>query len=429
MQRCFNKAIVGSIMGNIMEFYDFVIYGYLFIYLSSNFFPANNDIVSLLLAFCVFGVGYLTRPFGAIIFGYIGDKKGRKIALLYSIILITTATFLIGILPNYNAIGIFAPIILVVLRLLQGVAVSGEQAGAIVFAAEFLKMKKLGMISALMLSGVLFGVFIGCFCVFLCQKLLSTQDMVAWGWRLPFIFSAVLGFASLKFRLDLAESPAFNAIKNKVIGIPLLHLVRGSNLHNCSKMFALSIVFAVPMSFHNVYLPVYYAKIPIIGLSWGLLISCFGVLWIGSLAPIAGFLSEKIGYKRMIILGCSMLLVLGYPLSLLLDQKTITAIILSEIIFGLIIALITAPLFAVFVQAFPVELRYTGVAFTFNLGMAIFASLTPVVAIAFDQYFAVKGATGLLLSFAAFIGLISLGINYRMIVKFFQMLVCLNLRL
>jgi MHS family proline/betaine transporter-like MFS transporter len=413
-------------LGNIMEFYDFVIYGYLFSYISHNFFPSKNEIISLLLTFGAFAGGYLTRPVGSIIFGHIGDKKGRKLALIYSITLISVATFLMGVLPTYYSIGILAPIVLTLLRLLQGIAVSGEQAGAIIYAAEFYRLRKLGLISSLMLTGILVGVFLGCFSVFFCQVLLIEQQMFSWGWRIPFLLAVILGIVAFKLRLDLIESPVFSKIKHKAVKIPLFNLVHTNSLANSFRMFVLSIVFAVPMSFHNVYLPVFYTKASDIGLTKGLFLCCCGIVWMAILLPIIGNLSEKLGYKQTVIYGCLLLLIFGYPLSLLLEHKTLITSIMVEILLGSIITIITAPLFAIFVQNFSPEIRYTGIAFTFNLGMAFFASLTPIVSISLEQYVIFPEAIGILLCCTALIGLFSLDVKYNLIKEFFMWLVNLT---
>lgn len=404
----FNKAFFGTMAGNIMEFYDFVIYGYLSIYLSPHYFPSNDETVSLLMTLSVFASGYLVRPLGSVVFGHIGDKWGRKPALLYSISLITLSTLLMGFLPTYKQIGIFAPIALCLLRLLQGLAVSGEQGGAIVYLAEYFQMKQIGMLSALMLTSVLLGVLLGLVLVLLCQSLLIDPDMQAWGWRIPFIFSLILGLISLKLRLDSIESPIFKRSIWVSQNIPIVSLLK-NNLFNCLKMFLLSISFAVPMSFHNTYLPIFYSKHSSFGLKNGILISALGILWISLLSPIAGMLSEKIGYMKTIQIGCLLLLMFGYLIFELLNHGTTLSVFIMEVIFGIIVALISAPLFAVLVQKFPTETRYTGVSLSYNLGMSLFASLTPMVAILLIQSPGKSYLIGVLLSLSSLIGIIAFG--------------------
>ena len=414
-----NKAVLGVLIGNIMEFYDFVIYGYLSIYLGQHFFPSNDRTVSLLVTFSVFAGGYFIRPLGSIIFGHVGDTVGRKPALLYSIGLMSFSTLLMGAIPTYKQVGIIAPFILIVLRLLQGLAVSGEQGGAIVYLSEYFKMQKIGILSALMLSSVLTGVLLGSLSVVVCQTVLSENAMLIWGWRIPFCFSAILGFVSLKFRLDSIESPIFKASHQTVKQAPVINLAR-ENFIGCVKMFLLSISFSVVISFHNTYLPVFYSKVPALGVNKGMMVSSLGILWIGLLSPMVGILSEKIGYIKTVQTGCLLLFGFGYQLFLLLQHQSIWTIILAEIIFGVIIALISAPMFAIFVQNFPARSRYTGVSLTYNLGMSIFASLTPIVGIALFRWPEWQYLMGVVLSLSALGGLISLGPLFGIKLKIFN---------
>lgn len=403
-----NKAVLGSLIGNVMEFYDFVIYGYLSIYLGQHFFPSDDTTASLLVTFSVFAGGYLIRPLGSIIFGYIGDVIGRKPALLYSIVLMSFSTLLMGIIPTYQQIGIMAPVILIILRLLQGLAVSGEQGGVIVYLAEYFKMQKIGILSSLMFSSVLTGVLLGTLSVVVCQTILSENVMLVWGWRVPFCFSVILGLVSLKLRLDSIESPMFRHSCEIIKQIPIINLVK-ENFISCVKMFLLSITFSVAISFHNTYLPIFYSKFNTLGMHKGMIISSLGIFWIGLISPLVGWLSEKIGYIKTIQIGCLLLFSLGYQIFYLLQQNSIFTIIIVEAVFGVIISLISAPMFAVFVQNFPAKSRYTGVSLAYNLGMSIFASSTPIIAIFLFQHPEFRYLIGVFLSLSALGGLISLG--------------------
>jgi len=401
-----NKPVIGSLIGNIMEFYDFVIYGYLSVYLSSNFFPSDSKIISLLVTFGVFAGGYIVRPLGALLFGYIGDVRGRKPALLYSIILMSFSTLFMGIIPSHKQIGILAPVTLTGLRLLQGLAVSGEQGGIVVYISEYFKMQKIGFISSLIFSSILLGVLLGCLAVVVCQSILSEQIMYSWGWRVPFCSSSVLGLISLKLRLDSAESPLFRCKEKVSIYQPAQELIT-NNLSSCIKMFLLSITFSVVMSFHNVYLPVFYSSLLSLGPNKAMLIISSGILLISVLSPMIGCCSEKIGYTQTSYTGCLMLLVLGFPLFCCLQQGSLNSIILAEAAFAIIITLISAPMYAVFVQSFPKTSRYTGVSIVYNLGMSIFASLTPLIAIGLSKAGNLKYLTGVFLSLSALGGIIS----------------------
>lgn len=413
------KLVFGSLIGNIMEFYDFVIYGYLSKYIGKNFFPSDSESTSLLITFGVFASGYLARPLGSIIFGHIGDKLGRKKALLYSICLITFSTLFIGLIPTHAHIGWYASLILIGLRILQGLAVSSEEGGAVVYLSEIFGMKKIGIISALILSSVLVGVLLGCLSVFLCAQCLTESQMFNWGWRIPFIVSIFLGITSLKLRLGFTESPIFKDLvkKNHRAKMPFIELLRNS-LQSCIKMFFLTIPFAIPMSMYNTYLPNYYSSSLNIGQKFGLLISCLGIFWTALATIVVGFISEIIGYQNTTRLGCLLLLILGYPLCLLWSEQTIPSALIVQFIFGTIIAIISAPFFAITALAFPAETRYTGVSLSFNVGMAIFASTTPIIAVGAPIWFGSNTFIGIYLALSSIGGLLVLKSNFKYDVSF-----------
>lgn len=403
------KTVMGTLAGNIMEFYDWIIYANLSLYISKNFFPSDNHSLSLLMTFGGFASGYLTRPIGSIIFGHIGDKYGRRMALLYSIILITFSTFIIGLLPTYKEIGLFSPTLLIILRLLQGLAVSGEEGSAVVYLMEMFQMRKNAVMSSFVMASVFWGVLFGSFSTLCCNWLIAKDNMYEWGWRIPFLFSIILGLFSLKMRWLSVESPIFKSLhkNNGIESIPFVKLLQTNRL-NLLKMFLLSGSFAIPSSVFCNYLPTYYSDKAEIGSQLALLVSTLGIANLCLLAPIVGLIAEKIGCRRTVNLGCMLLLIFGYPIFELWQIPNVPNLFIVEFSLSIILAFISAPMFAIIFEAFPVEVRCTGVALAFNSGMALFAGFTPLFIISASTWGYMSLFIGVYLALSGLGGIIAL---------------------
>lgn len=402
--------ILGALMGNIMEFFDFIVYAYLSKYITVKFFPHEDPFFSKLLMFSVFASGYLTRPFGAMIFGYIGDKFGRKVALIQSIVIITVATSCIGLLPTYSDINIIAPILLVICRLVQGFAVSGEQGGVAVYLSESLiGSNKNGLIGSLVLGSSYFGVLLGSLACLIVSSLLSEQMMQDFGWRLPFIFSIVLGLLSLAFRLKGNESAEFIAAKrSKTLSTAPVKEAFQKQWKNLVLMIMLVMSLAVPVYMYTIYLPNYINDILGINFKEGLAMSTISLLFLSILVPIIGIFCDEIGNNKVLLIGLFASLIFGYPVFVMLSQGSLLYLCFGQICLGSIVALIAAPMFAVLLKVFPVHIRYTSVSFVFNTSMAIFGSTAPIVAVILMKSIQSKACPGLYVSLSGAVGLIVL---------------------
>src|SRR5688572_1436595 len=208
------KVIGASAAGTMIEWYDFYIFGSLAAIVAGSFFPTENPTAGFLLTLATFATGFAVRPFGAIVFGRIGDLVGRKYAFLVTLLIMGGATFLIGLLPTYQSIGIAAPIILVVLRLLQGLALGGEYGGAAVYVAEHVPDNRRGFYTSFIQITATLGLFVSLFVILLIQNMMSKEDFSSWGWRIPFLISIFLVGISLYIRLRMKESPIFQHIKS-----------------------------------------------------------------------------------------------------------------------------------------------------------------------------------------------------------------------
>ena len=407
MKKINNKKlfITGALTGNVMEFFDFIIYAYLAKYIAINFFPHENQFISKLLMFSVFASGYITRPFGAMIFGYVGDKFGRKIALIQSILVITLATVCIGVLPTYAEIGLLSPILLVICRLTQGFAVSGEQSGVAVYLSESVGSDKNGFIGSLVLGSSYTGVLLGSLICLLVSSCLTEQTMRNFGWRIPFLLSIILGVGSLIFRIKGAESLEFKKarIENKLSSSPVGDTFK-QQWRDMILMILLVMSLAVPIYMYTIYLPNYIVDIIGVGFKKSLVLSTVSLCFISILVPAIGKFSDDIGNEKVLLIGLIASSVLGYPIFLLLSYGQPFSIVFGQFLLGGVVSLIAAPMLGVLLKVFPIHLRYTGVSFVFNTGMAIFGSTVPVIAISLIEFFGNKTCPGLYLSLSGIIG-------------------------
>lgn len=405
--------IVGALVGNVMEFFDFIIYAYLAKYIAINFFPHDNQFISKLLMFSGFASGYLTRPVGAVIFGYVGDKFGRKVALVQSILIITLATTCIGLLPTYSSIKLLAPILLVVCRLVQGFAVSGEQSGVAVYLSENVGFNKNGFVGSLVLGSSYFGVLLGSLVCFIVSFCLSEQSMNSFGWRIPFLLSIFLGFLSLVLRINGEESLEFNIAKNhnKLSEHPVYDTFNKQR-KDAALMILLVMSLAVPIYMYTVYLPNYLADVVGIGLNKSLFLSTISLCFIAGLVPVVGKISDQIGNEKILLAGLIANLMMGCPVFALLSCGQSLCIVFGQLCFGVALSCIAAPMFGVLLKVFPVHRRYTGVSFVFNTSMAVFGSTVPVVSVALIEFSGNNIMPGAYLSLSSIIGIVILYVTY-----------------
>jgi len=405
--------IIGALVGNIMEFFDFIIYAYLSKYIAINFFPHNNQFISKLLIFSVFASGYLTRPIGAVIFGYIGDKFGRKTALVQSILIITTATTCIGLLPSYNSIKLLAPILLIVCRLVQGFEVSGEQSGVAVYLSENVGINKNGFIGSLVLGSSYFGVLLGSLACFVVSFCLPEQSMNSFGWRIPFLLSIILGFLSLVLRVNGEESLEFKVAKNhnKLSEHPVYDTF-SNQWKETILMILLVMSLAVPIYMYTIYLPNYLVDAIGMDLKKSLFLSTISLCFISGLVPVVGKISDQFGNEKTLLVGLIASLIIGYPIFVLLSCGQPLCVIMGQCCFGVVVSFIAAPMLGVLLKVFPVHRRYTGVSFVFNTSMAIFGSTVPVISIALIEFSGNKVFPGVYLSLSSMVGIVILYITY-----------------
>jgi MHS family proline/betaine transporter-like MFS transporter len=373
--------IIPGSLGNLLESYDFALYGYFSPLIAQLFFPSHDPFLSLLATFAIFAVGLFFRPVGAIVFSYFADKAGRKKALLVSVILMAVSTTAMGLLPTYAQIGISAAVLLTVCRMLQGLSMGGEFTGSLVYMTEHAPVGKRGLYGGWAMCGTFMGLLVGSGVSALLNQLLSAEAMLAWGWRLPFLAGILLGFAGLYLRLRMPETPNFTLAKaeKRLVKNPLFTAIKEAPL---SMLLVMGLNFLPAMGFYLlfVYLSSWmklYLQIP---LSVALTINTVSLLMMVILLPLIGFLSDKIGRKPTMLAGILGFILFSYPLFLLLQQADFITMLLAHACFALLTCFVFAPLPATLIELLPTHIRCSGVSVPFNIGNALFGGTGPFVA-------------------------------------------------
>jgi len=375
------RAVTIASIGGGLEMYDFSIYIFFAPIIAELFFPHTSYFASLLLTLAIFAVGYFSRPLGAIIFGHYGDRIGRKTGLVVTIVLMAVSTALIGLLPTYATIGILAPLFLVILRFLQGVAVGGDLPGAVTFVAEYADNKNRGFACSLIYFSVNIGLLMASVMGGLLTYLLSHEQLLGWGWRLAFLLGIVLGIVGFYLRKKIADTPYFQQLAEQQaqVKIPSLQLLK-ENTTQILQGIGLVWLLAVAIAQLFLYMPTYLHTMAHLELTTALLINSANILLFSLCIPLIGYLSDKIGRKPIILLTAFLFIVFSYPLYTLLNHTSLTEKILALNCFALLAAGIVSTVPSTLAELFPTHTRYSGVGIAYNISFAIFAGLAPVIA-------------------------------------------------
>ncbi|MGE7934024.1 MFS transporter [Viridibacillus arvi] len=367
------RLLFASLAGSVIEWYDFYLYGTATgLVFSTLFFPTGDPAVSILIAFATFGAGYAARPIGSVIFGHMGDKIGRKASLMLTLIGMGGSSFLIGLLPTYAQVGVLAPILLVALRLIQGIALGGEWGGAVLLATESAPKGVRGLFGSIPQLGVPLGLVAGTFSFTLISSLTTETQFMAWGWRLPFLFSAVLIVLAIWIRSGIEETPEFQRQKDQgeLAKVPIVETFK-YNWRDVLRIIGLKLgdgffnVFL--MSFILVYATSYLGYSRDTALM-ALTISCATMI---ITIPIVGYLSDYIGRKTIYIVGLVGMLVLSIPYFIMIPQSVTMFYFMQVVLLGILWATIFSTQGTLFSELFPAKVRYTGLSVGYQIAAAI----------------------------------------------------------
>ncbi|MFB5934546.1 MFS transporter [Peribacillus frigoritolerans] len=378
------KALVASLIGSSIEWYDYFLYGTMAaLVFNKLFFPTTDPTIGLLLAYASFAIPFFIRPLGGVIFSHIGDKIGRKKTLVLTLSLMGGATVLIGLLPSYEMIGVWAPILLITLRLIQGLGIGGEWGGALLLAVEYAPKGRRGLFGSVPQMGVTIGLLLGTLSITLMTALPDNQ-FLAWGWRVPFILSAVLVFLGLWIRNGIDETPAFKKAKEsgKVAKVPLFDTFR-YNWKSVLIAVGLKAGETAPFYIFSTFIISYatghlgFTATPVLNaVTIGTLVTTIAI-------PFMGSLSDKIGRKPLFIGGTIAMILYAFPYFYILSFGSTLWLTIATIIgLGILWAPVTAVLGTLFSEIFTTNVRYTGVTVGYQIGAALAGGTAPLIATA-----------------------------------------------
>ena len=382
MQRVRRRAILSCAVGNFVELFDFVIFGLFAAQIGANFFPNTDPIASLLSSFATYGVGFVMRPVGAIVIGALGDRKGRKAALVLTVGLMAAATALTGLIPSYASIGILAPILLVLCRLVQGFSTGGEWGGAATFLVEFAPPGKRGFIGSMQQFSVGLGLIMGTLCAAILNSELDKEQMIAWGWRIPFVLGFLLAPIGLYLRSRVAESPAFDrTIAQRAVASAPVRDTLTFYLRPVLAAFGLSVVGTVGNYTYNIFLPSFASGQLGIPAGTAYYSTALAAVVLTVLTPVMGWLSDKVGRKPVLLISALGYVVIAYPLFMLVTgMKNGTGLILTQSIAAVLLAMYAGPLCAILSELFPTKVRFTALSIGYSLAVTIFGGFAPFIA-------------------------------------------------
>jgi MHS family proline/betaine transporter-like MFS transporter len=379
------RTVVAGAAGNVLEWYDFGLFGYFAPVLSRQFLPAENKLASLLGTFGIFAAGFLMRPLGGVVFGYLGDRLGRKRALELSVLLMACSTTLLGFLPTYATIGLAAPLLLTLVRLLQGLSVGGEYIGSMSFLVEHAPPGRRGFLGSWSSVSVVLGSLFGSGAAALCTGLLSQSELNAWGWRGPFLAGMLLGLVGFWLRQGVEESPHFLKIQKmgQLAHNPVVEALRHDH-GAIATTLGLTAVAAVGFYLPFVWLPTWLSQInqPALPEHQALTATTIALLALLLLTPVTGLVADRVGHKPMLLAGTMGYGLLSYPVFLFMTGGSFAGALTGGLVFAGCCSLFAGSMAATFVSLFPTRTRYSGVAIGYNLGQALLGGTAPLIATA-----------------------------------------------
>ena len=374
-QKLNKKKVAAGAIGNILEWYDFAVYGYFAASIGRVFFPKEDPVAQLLFAFGIFAIGYLMRPLGGMVIGHIGDRVGRQAALSLSVAAMAVPTFIVGVLPGYDTIGLAAPILLTLCRMLQGLSVGGEYTTSIVFMVENAPSNRRGLAGALAGSGAVGGILLGSATGATLGALMSPESLESWGWRIPFLFGLVIGIVGLLLRSNIEE-------KTDASVEPKQPLVETFKYHRplLARLAGLSVFNAVAFYLLFVYLVSWMQLVDKISPEVSLEINTLSMLTLIPVMIASGVLSDRFGRKPL-LLGClTAAIIFAYPLFNGLYHHSQIVVQLCQLGFALLVGVFIGASPTFMVEAAPAHVRTTSVALGYNITLGIVGGLTPLTA-------------------------------------------------
>ena len=390
-QAMLKKVVLSSFLGNFIEWFDYASYSYFAVTIGIVFFPEGDALVNTMLAFALFALSFLVRPIGALFWGNMGDKKGRKWTLSISILVMTTATFLMGCLPGFSVIGLFAPLLLLLCRCVQSFSASGEYAGASTFIAEYAPKEKRGLYVSAVPASTATGLFVGSLFAMWMFAACGGSDaefVVSWGWRIPFLLALPLGWITNYIRVHLQDSPVYEQmaaeaehgvqvqtktpVRDVIFKYPKTTIICfGSAMLNAIGFYA--VLTFMPSYLETV---VKFDSVQATQITNIVLLSYIALIF------ASGWISDHFGRKKMLIVAAVGFIIFTVPCYMLLNSQVYALILGSELFMALLLCINDGTLASYLSEQYPTEVRFTGFAFTFNLANAIFGGSCSAISLA-----------------------------------------------
>lgn len=371
------RAAAAVVLGNVLEWYDLIVYSYLATFIAKNFFAPGNEAAALLDSFAAFGLGLVARPFGAILIGWLGDKIGRKPALILSILLMAGGTVAIGIVPAYGSIGLLAPAILVLARLVQGFSVGGEWGNAIAYLVELAPAGRRGYYSSWQQCSLVGGLLLGSGVAALLNTSLTTDAMESWGWRIPFLLGGLIGPVAVYMRRNIDESEVYR----RAATAPPRDSDAIALFNGTAQAFGVTISWAVQAYLFLIYMPTFTQKFVGLSHATALWFNTAALLVLMLTIPLIGHLSDRIGRKPVLLAGSIAFIVFPYPMfSVMLATRSPATILVIQLLTGIAIALYCGAAPAAIAELFMTRTRTTLMSIGNGAAVAIFGGFAPFIA-------------------------------------------------
>ncbi|MEX0427373.1 MFS transporter [Nocardioides sp. DS6] len=375
------RVVAASFVGNFVEWFDYASYGYLAATISTVFFPSSDRSAALLATFAVFAVSFFIRPLGGFFWGRMGDRVGRRSALSLSIVVMSASTFCIALLPTYAMVGLLAPLLLLIVRVVQGFSASGEYAGASAFLVEYAPSHRRGLYASVVPASTASGLLLGSLLAALLTGLLGDDALHSWGWRLPFLLAAPLGLIGRYIRLRIEDTPVFRALEEsrQVVPTPVRALLvthRAALLRALGAALLNAVAFYVLLS----YMPTYLTEEVGFGDTESFLATTIALVTYICFIFGTGALSDRFGRKTMLTGASALFVLLTVPAFAMLDLSGFATVVVIQVLLGGVLTLNDGTLPSFLAEMFPTSVRYTGFAVSFNVANALFGGTAPFVA-------------------------------------------------
>jgi len=375
------KTVIASSLAIILEWYDFSIFGFYAVILSKLFFPFADETTGIISTFMIFALSFLFRPLGSVVISSLGDRFGRKNAFILTVILMTFPTVLIGLLPTYNNIGVAATVLLIVLRIAQALSVGGERSATLSLLSEIAPSNLRGFYSSISLGSTTFGILLASAVCGLVSSLLTDEQMLSWGWRVPFLFGLISGIAVYILRRILQESRMFLDLKESghVSKSPLLESLK-EHWRSVLTVLTATIMFAVSFYLLFVYIITFGTRFGNMSLSTVLNINTMNLAICALLLPAGGYISDKIGRKPSLIIGCVGEIIVGLLLFKIFAGDNLTLKILIQLAGGAMNVIFGGAFAGYMTESFPTRVRMSGISMGNVIGFSVFGGSAPLIA-------------------------------------------------